>query len=217
MRNYIKAAKLDILSMGIPWLCLITVYSSFFTILLGVFNLGFPIMCIGGQVMTMFAVVSPFLFQERDKLTLLYGTLPLRIKDIVQGRYLYIVFISGTLFIKDIIIYTCFVLIRGQSFDFMTIIQGLTLSLFILAINSTIIPPLYKFGLMKGVAFFAVIFFIIIIGFGLLVGTEALSHLLMFCDSHLTVFLLCTILISSIILYISYQIAITAYRKRCWI
>lgn len=212
MTNSVKMAKLDFMSMKSQNVFLVAVAIMVF---FGFMGTSVVIMCLTAAWFSALISSTIFTIQEKNDLDRLYGSISIGQKDIVLGRYIFMLAFYGVSLLIGIASYSCFALIQSKALDFLNIIPGVGLSLLIFSVIVGIQTPMFfKLGYMKAkvwsfVPFLAMMALAIIPTF-----VEALSGILEFLQKHENLLSVGGIVSGCIILLCSYHISITAYRKR---
>lgn len=212
MTNSLKMARLDFYTMKsqlasyavIIWLVL----------LFGFMGSSVTLICINCAWFVALMSTTIFAAQEKNNLNRLYGSLSLKLKDIVLGRYLFTVmsFVLSSLF--AIALFFVFTRFGGQPFTLNDVFFSLGLSFLIFsAIVGMQMPIFFKLGYIKA-RVWMMIPFAAVIGLVVLPAlVEELSGIIAFMISNQMILTLCCILASCVIQFLSYKIAVAAYRK----
>jgi hypothetical protein len=159
---------------------------------------------------------SLFAIQEKDHLNKLYGSMALSAKDVVFGRYLFVVLLYAVSFMMTLVISFIMSLVLHQK-PIMPIGEfafGFSLSLLLFAVLAGIQFPIYfRFGYTKAKVI-AMIPFLGIMSVFLLRSLIDISGLIDFLTARQNIAALGGILASIVILFVSYSISVVAYRKQ---
>jgi hypothetical protein len=172
-------------------------------------------LCITGAWFVALMSSNIFAIQEKNNLDRLYGSVSVSLKDIVLGRYFF-VFVNHIIsFLAVIALYSGLALFQNKALELPDIMLGFSLSLLVFSTITGIQMPLFfKMGYTKAkvwsmVPFVAVMALVVIPSF-----VSALSGVIEFMQSNQTALIVGGILASCIIQFLSYRIAVVAYRKR---
>ncbi len=155
-----------------------------------------------------------FAIQEKNNLNRLYGSLSVNLKDIVLGRYISICLNYIISFLVIFVLYSGFALFQNKEMNLQEVLLGFSLSFLIFSVIVGIqMPVFFKMGYTKAkvwslVPFVAVMSLVVIPSF-----VDALSGVIEFMMSNKSVLIICCILASCIIQFVSYNISVVAYRK----
>lgn len=211
MSNTIKMARLDFITMKSNYLSYL---SGVFVVLLFLF-MGSTFVLVSVNCAWVVALISTMIFmaQEKNDLNRLYGTFSITIRDIVLGRFLYVVSIYLALFLITTFLYAIYSFIQSVPFDLVDFTLGLGISFLVFSIIVGIQMPLFfKLGYMKGrmwslLAFLLVIAIItipvLIYGPGAVFSTLPIYGL---------VHTLGSLLLGIVVLFISWKASVAAYR-----
>jgi len=163
------------------------------------------------------ALMSTTIFatQEKNNFNRLYGSLSLKPKDIVLGRYIFTVMSFVLSFIVAIVIFFGLTLFQGNSFTLYDVFLSFGVSLLIFsAIVGMQMPIFFKMGYNKARVRSFIPFAGVIVLVDLFWVVKGLSGIIAFMRSNDTFLMICCLLASFIIQYLSYRVSIIAYRKR---
>ncbi len=156
-----------------------------------------------------------FAVQEKNNLDCLYGSVSVSLKDIVLGRYVF-VFLNYLLsFLVVIVIHSGFALFQNNALELPDFMPGFSLSFLVFSTITGIQMPLFfKLGYTKAkgwsmIPFIAVMALVVAPSF-----VSALSGFIELIQSNRTASIVSAVLASCVIQFLSYQIAVVAYRKR---
>ncbi|UWD49510.1 ABC-2 transporter permease [Clostridioides difficile] len=213
MTDSIKFTKLDIFTMKS--------YFNMNLVLLAVIML-FSYM--GSSTLTLYITCSWFValmisnifaIEEKNNLSRLYGTLSIKLKDIVLGRYIFIL-LNFVLTVFIITILSIIVLsFKSKSIDIQEIILGISTSFLVFsAIVGVQIPIFFKMGYLKA-RFWSLIPYIIVLTLVLMTSLiDKISFVIDFIIGNQGIFSILGIISSFIILVVSYKISFLLYKSR---
>ncbi len=213
MTGFSRITRLDFFTMKSQFLA----YLSLVAIVLMFEFIGssFTVLCITGAWFVALMSSNIFAIQEKNGLDRLYGSVSVRLQDIVLGRYIFMFLNYLVSFLAVIVLHFGFVLYRNTAFEALDIMLGFCLSFLVFsAITGIQMPLFFKMGYTKAkvwslIPFIAVMVLVVIPSF-----VSALSGVIEFMQSHKGVLILGSILVSCSIQFISYHIAVILYRKR---
>lgn len=211
MMGSIKMFKLDLYTMksqmfSYLYVILITMFFTFM-------KSSIILVCITCSWFMLLMSTSIFAIQERNNLNRLYGSLSIKLKNIVLGRYIFI-FITYIITVWVIIILFCgILLLQGKPIIGQEILIGFSISLLVFSFVAGIqIPAFFKLGYTKA-KFWTLVpylgFIVWMIFSTLLKDATTIVPL-----SNQTIIILVGILLSVVFTVISYRVSIIAYRKR---
>lgn len=213
MTDSIKFTKLDIFTMKS--------YFNMNLVLLAVIML-FSYM--GSSTLTLYITCSWFValmisnifaIEEKNNLSRLYGTLSIKLKDIVLGRYIFILlnFVLTVFLITILSIILLF--FKSKSIDIQDIILGISTSFLVFsAIVGVQIPIFFKMGYLKA-RFWSLIPYIIVLTLVLMTSLiDKISFVIDFIIGNQGIFSILGIISSFIILVVSYKISFLLYKSR---
>lgn len=213
MTDSIKFTKLDIFTMKS--------YFNMNLVLLAVIML-FSYM--GSSTLTLYITCSWFValmisnifaIEEKNNLSRLYGTLSIKLKDIVLGRYIFILlnFVLTVFLITILSIILLF--FKSKSIDIQDIILGISTSFLVFsAIVGVQIPIFFKMGYLKA-RFWSLIPYIIVLTLVLMTSLiDKISFVIDFIIGNQGIFSILALVSSFIILVISYKISFLLYKSR---
>jgi hypothetical protein len=213
MTGFLRITKLDFFTMKSQF----AIYLSLVLIVLLFGFMGSPVtvLCITGTWFVALMSSNIFAIQEKNNLDRLYGSVSVGLKDIVLGRYAFVFFNYLVSFVAIIVMYSGFALFQNRAMELTDILLGFSLSFLAFSVITGIQMPLFfKMGYTKAkvwslIPFIAVMALVVIPSF-----VSALSGAVDFILSSQSVVIIGGILASCVIQFLSYQIAIVAYRKR---
>ncbi|MGO0907501.1 ABC-2 transporter permease [Clostridioides difficile] len=213
MTDSIKFTKLDIFTMKS--------YFNMNLVLLAVIML-FSYM--GSSTLTLYITCSWFValmisnifaIEEKNNLSRLYGTLSIKLKDIVLGRYIFILlnFVLTVFLITILSIILLF--FKSKFIDIQEIILGISTSFLIFsAIVGVQIPIFFKMGYLKA-RFWSLIPYIIVLTLVLMTSLiDKISFVIDFIIGNQCIFSILGLISSFIILVVSYKISFLLYKSR---
>jgi len=114
-----------------------------------------------------------------------------------------------------IVLHSCFALFQNKALEFNDIMLGFSLSFLVYsAITGIQMPLFFKMGYTKAKFWSMVPFIVVMVLVAAPAFVSALSGVIKFMQSHETVLIISAILVSCLIQFFSYLIAIVLYRKR---
>ncbi|MCC0764257.1 ABC-2 transporter permease [Clostridioides sp. ES-S-0006-03] len=213
MTDSIKFTKLDIFTMKS--------YFNMNLVLLAVIML-FSYM--GSSTLTLYITCSWFValmisnifaIEEKNNLSRLYATLSIKLKDIVFGRYIFILlnFVFTVFLITVLSIIVLF--LKSEPIDIQEIILGISTSFLIFsAIVGVQIPIFFKMGYLKA-RFWSLIPYIIVLTLVLMTSLiDKISFVIDFIIGNQGIFSILELISSFIILVVSYKISFLLYKSR---
>ena len=213
MTNSLKMVKLDFFMMKSQ----LASYAVIILFVLLFSFMGSSITLICNYCAWFVALMSTTIFatQEKNNLNRLYGSLSLKPKDIVLGRYIFTVMSFVLSFIVAIVIFFGLTLFQGNSFTLYDVFLSFGVSLLIFsAIVGMQMPIFFKMGYNKARVRSFIPFAGVIVLVDLFWVVKGLSGIIAFMRSNDTFLMICCLLASFIIQYLSYRVSIIAYRKR---
>lgn len=213
MTGFLKMVKLDFLTMKSQLAGYLSLV--FMVIIFGFMNSSIILLCVTGAWFVALMSNSIFAIQEKNNLDRLYGSVSVKLKDIVLGRYAYIFLTYFVSILGVIAVHLGFVIFRHQTASLLDIILGFSISFLVYsAITGIQIPMFLKMGYTKAKIWSMVPFGIVMILIFASASIPAFTAIIVFMKSHQIIFLVSSFIISCIIEFLSYKIAVTAYRKR---
>lgn len=213
MTGFMKITKLDFFTMKPQ-------FFSYFALAPMVLMFGFigsstPILCVTGAWFMALMASNIFAIQEKNNLDRLYGSVSVSLKDVVLGRYIFMVLNYLVAFLAIIAVNFGFAFYRNTQIEALDIVCGFSFSFFVFSIITGIQMPLYfKMGYTKAkvlslIPFLAVMALMVIPSF-----VSSLSGIVDFMQSHIKAMMIIGLLASCVIQLTSYRIAVRFYRKR---
>ncbi|MCC0739414.1 ABC-2 transporter permease [Clostridioides sp. ZZV14-5902] len=213
MTDSIKFTKLDIFTM-----------KSYFNMNLVLLPVIMLFSYMGSSTLTLYITCSWFValmisnvfaIEEKNNLSRLYGTLSIKLRDIVLGRYIFIL-LNFVLTVFIITILSIVVLFfKSKSIDIQEIILGISTSFLVFsAIIGVQIPIFFKMGYLKA-RFWSLIPYIIVLTFVLMTSLiDKISFVIDFIIYNQGIFSILGLIASFIILVVSYKISFLLYESR---
>ena len=213
MTSALRVTKLDYLTMK-------SNYYSYLSLLVITLFFGFTgasIITMGFTVAWYMALVATNIFgiQEKNNLDRLYGSVSVSMKEIVLGRYVFVMSHHLVAFIVMLIVFGGFALYRGTALTIADILVGFSLSFFGYSVITGIQMPMF-FGMsfskakaLSMIPFLAMTTLVVVPAV-----TSSLSGIIGYVMLHSNLLIIGGILAGLIIQSISYQIAVAAYRSR---
>jgi len=213
MTNSLKMVKLDFFTMKSQLASYAVIV--LFVLLFGFMGSSITLICINCAWFVALMSTTIFATQEKNNLNRLYGSLSLKLKDIVLGRYIFTVMSFVLSFIVAIVLFFGLALFQGNSFKLFDVFLSFGVSSLIFsAIVGMQMPVFFKMGYIKArvwifIPFGGVIGLVVLFGV-----VKGLSGIIAFMRSNETILVISCLLASYIIQYLSYRVSIIAYRKR---
>lgn len=213
MTDSIKFTKLDIFTM-----------KSYFNMNLVLLPVIMLFSYMGSSTLTLYITCSWFValmisnvfaIEEKNNLSRLYGTLSIKLRDIVLGRYIFIL-LNFVLTVFIITILSIVVLFfKSKSIDIQEIILGISTSFLVFsAIVGVQIPIFFKMGYLKA-RFWSLIPYIIVLTLVLMTSLiDKISFVIDFIIYNQGIFSILGLIASFIILVVSYKISFLLYESR---
>ncbi|MCC0730461.1 ABC-2 transporter permease [Clostridioides sp. ZZV14-6048] len=213
MTDSIKFTKLDIFTM-----------KSYFNMNLVLLPVIMLFSYMGSSTLTLYITCSWFValmisnvfaIEEKNNLSRLYGTLSIKLRDIVLGRYIFIL-LNFVLTVFIITILSIVVLFfKSKSIDIQEIILGISTSFLVFsAIVGVQIPIFFKMGYLK-TRFWSLIPYIIVLTLVLMTSLiDKISFVIDFIIYNQGIFSILGLIASFIILVVSYKISFLLYESR---
>ncbi|MCC0633446.1 ABC-2 transporter permease [Clostridioides sp. ZZV15-6388] len=213
MTDSIKFTKLDIFTM-----------KSYFNMNLVLLPVIMLFSYMGSSTLTLYITCSWFValmisnvfaIEEKNNLSRLYGTLSIKLRDIVLGRYIFIL-LNFVLTVFIITILSIVVLFfKSKSIDIQEIILGISTSFLVFsAIVGVQIPIFFKMGYLKA-RFWSLIPYIIVLTLVLMTSLiDKISFVIDFIIYNQGIFSILGLIASFIILVVSYKISFLLYKSR---
>jgi len=215
MNGFIKMAKLDFATMKSQfwaYLSLVAIIVLFWTM-----GSSVVLLCTSGAWFTALMAINIFAIQEKNGLDRLYGSVSVKLKEIVLGRYVFMFLNYLMAFFATIILYFGVGLFLNEILYITDVITGFSISfLMFSAITGVQMPMFFKMGYTKAKVW-GLVPFIAVLALSIAIQSFAntpLSGVVAFMQSHKDILIIGGILASCIIQFLSYRIAVVAYRKR---
>lgn len=213
MTGFSRITKLDFFTMKSQFV----VYLSLVLIILmfGFMGSSVALSCITGAWFVALLSSNIFSVQEKNNLDRLYGSVSVKLQDIVLGRYVFVLLNYFISFLVVIALYSGLALIQNKALELPDIALGFSLSFLVFSTITGIQMPLFfKMGYTKArvwsmLPFVAVMALVVVPSL-----VSSLSGVIGFMHSNQTVLMIGGILASCMIQFLSYQIAVAAYRTR---
>lgn len=213
MTGFLKMTKLDFITMksqiiGYATLILVVIMYS----LMGTTA---TILCITGAWFVALMSFNIFAVQEKNHLDQLYGSISIRFNDIVLGRYIFILLTYFTSLLVVIAIHVTFALFQNKSIILLDIIRGLSVSFLVFStITGVQMPIFFKLGYTKARIWSMLPFTIVIILVAASSFVPTLTAIVGRMQESQVVLIIGCILVSCVIEFLSYKVAVFAYRRR---
>jgi ABC-2 type transport system permease protein len=213
MTGALKMTKLDFFTMKSQFVGYLTLV--LFVLMSG--YMGSSMTLLGINIAWFIALMSSniFMIQEKNNLNRLYGSLSLGLKDIVLGRYIFMILSHIVSFILAIIMYFFLIAFQHKIFDLSDAFLGFSISFLVFSAMSGMQMPLFfRMGYIKARGWFILIFAMVmglaLVPFFIPTLFEIVKPLL----SNQSLLSVLGILVGCIIQYVSYRLSVVAYRKR---
>lgn len=156
-----------------------------------------------------------FTVQEKNELERLYASLSLDLKSIIAGRYVF-VFVSYLFaLILSMILGTGILLLQGNPVAFQDIPIAICVSLLVFSLIVGVQMPIYfRLGYSKGKAWSLLPFVLVMVIMILPSFMKAFSTAISAMMEHQTVLSIVCVLVSCIVLFVSYRSSMVCYKKR---
>nr|WP_296465334.1 ABC-2 transporter permease [uncultured Acetatifactor sp.] len=213
MRAFLKMAKLDFLTMK-------TQFFSYLSLVVIVLMFGFMkssviVLCITSAWFIALQASNIFAIQEKNNLERLYGSVSVELNDIVLGRYAFMFLNYFISFLAVIVLNFGFSLYQGITVNVSDIMLGFSLSFLIFSIITGIQMPLFfKMGYTKAKVWALLPFLIVMAVVVIPSFITALSDLIQSIMVNQCAVIIISIMAGCVIEFMSYKIAVIAYRKR---
>lgn len=213
MRAFLKMAKLDFLTMK-------TQFFSYLSLVVIVLMFGFMkssviVLCITSAWFIALQASNIFAIQEKNNLERLYGSVSVELNDIVLGRYAFMFLNYFISFLAVIVLNFGFSLYQGITVNVLDIMLGFSLSFLIFSIITGIQMPLFfKMGYTKAKVWALLPFLIVMAVVVIPSFITALSDLIQSIMVNQCAVIIISIMAGGVIEFMSYKIAVIAYRKR---
>lgn len=213
MSNSLKMARLDYFTFKSQ----IAAYATLvlMIIMFSVMGSSFVTLSITVSWFTALLSTNIFAIQEKNELERLYASLSFSLKNIISGRYIfmfanYILAMIVSIFIGMVVSF-----LQNRNVDYADIILSICISLFaFIMITGIQIPIFFKSGYTKGRVWcmipFVLVMAICILPFFIDVFSSIVAGLI----KHQMVLEMVSIIISFVILLVSYHLSVMCYQKR---
>ncbi|SHK00972.1 ABC-2 family transporter protein [Clostridium amylolyticum] len=212
MIGAIKMTKLDIFTMRqqLSMYLILVLMGMIFSFM----NSSIFILCFTCSWFVALMASTVFSIEEKNNLKRLYGTLSVRIKDIVLGRYIFVILNYILAIFAIIVLSSAIALFKSKTINVQDVLMGFSVSFLIFSVMVGIQMPLFfKGGYTKAkfwllVPYVAIMALVIIQSF---VGT--LSGVINLVMSNKNIFIIIGFIVSCIVLIISYNMSLLLYQK----
>ncbi len=212
MTDSMKFTKLDFFTMKsqLPgYLSLVFIVSLF-----SIMGSTVILICITSAWFTALMSSNVFIIQEKNNLNRLYGSVSISLKNIVFGRYLYVISSYFMALCLSLLLYLPFSYFKGNTFVIMDYIIGISASLLIFTtIVGLQMPLLFKLGYTKAKLWSMIPFIVVMLFISLPSFVSSLSGIVTFMLSHSTFLITICLIASCIIYYFSYHLSVLGYRR----
>ncbi len=220
MNGLMKMAKLDFITMKSQFLAYLSLVGVIF--LSWTMGLSLILLCVSASLYVALFSYTIFSLQEKNNLDRLYGSVSITVKDIVSGRYVFIFLNFLLALFATIILYFISTKLQNKVLQMDDVAISICLALLLFSVLTGVqIPMFFKMGYTKAKVWssfpFIVAAILVILSKPLLYalsGVIRLSEIIEFALSNQSILIIACILASCVIQFFSYQIAVTAYRKR---
>lgn len=210
MTGSLKMAKLDFFTMKsqfVGYLSLVLI-----AMLFGSMGSSVVLLCITGAWFVALMSINIFAIQEKDHLDRLYGSVSIRLRDIVLGRYIFVFSSYFIAFLVVIALHVGFSFFQHKALEFADIMLGFSLSFLVFsAITGMQMPLFFKMGYTKAKIWSMVPFLAVMALAFIPFFVDALSGVIESMMSDKIVLIISGILLSCIIQFVSYNISVAAY------
>lgn len=156
-----------------------------------------------------------FMVEENNCLERFYSTVSLRANDVVAGRFLSTFALYAATLTGGVVIFIAVFLARGLTPDAVDIFTGISLSLVAFSIMMGVQTPLFfKMGYMKGRNYATIPLLALFILFILPSFIPSLTFPVELITAISNFLIPISILVSGVVLFVSYRTSLDAYRKR---
>lgn len=213
MKGALKITKLDTFTMK-PYFSMYLLLV-FLVILFSNMNTSAAVLCITCSWFIAAMASNLFAIEEKNNLSRLYGTLSVRLKDIVLGRYIFILLTYVLAIIGVILLSFGITFFKSKPIHMQELSLGISVSFLIFSIIVGVQMPLFfKMGYMKArflslIPFVPMMLLVVLPSF-----SSKLPKLVNFALSNQNIFIIIGFIVSFIILIISYNMSLMFYRKR---
>lgn len=213
MTAFFRMTKLDFFTMktqALSYLSLVAIVLMF-----GFMGSPVPILCITGAWFMALQAFSIFAIQEKNNLERLYGSVSVGLTDIVLGRYVFMFLNYLVSFSAAVVLHIGFSLYRNTIVDVSDIMLGFSLSFFLFsAITGIQMPLFFKMGYTKAKMWALFPFLIVMASVVAPSFITALSDFIQSVLENQGAVITIGIAAGCAIEFVSYKIAVIAYRKR---
>lgn len=213
MSGSLKMAKLDFFTMKSQ---LVTYFSLVAIIAIFEFmSSSLMMLCLTAAWFIALFSTNIFVVQEKNNLDLLYGSLSLRLKEIVAGRYFSILLNYLLAFSMVIVVHAAAALLTGKPFDFAGAPAAFGVSLLVFsAIVGVQVPLFFKMGYIKAKGWAMLPFLAVMALVASPFFLPALSDIIQQIMSNPNAVFIVGILASFAVLSASLRLSVLAYRNR---
>ena len=213
MTAFFRMTKLDFFTMksqALSYLSLVAIVLMF-----GFMGSPVTVLCITGAWFIALQASGIFAIQEKNNLERLYGSVSVGLTDIVLGRYVFMFLNYLVSFSAAVVLHFGFSLYRNTIVDVSDIMLGFGLSFFIFsAITGIQMPLFFKMGYTKA-KMWALFPFLIVMALVVIPSfITALSDFIQSVMANQGAVIACSIAAGCAIEFMSYKLAVIAYRKR---
>ncbi len=213
MTGSLKMAKLDFFTMKTQFFGYLSLAA--LVLIFGYTDSSITLLGINVAWYTALMSSNIFAIQEKDNLDRLYGSLSISLKNIIFGRYIFMVLNYILSFLGAIILYSVLTLFQNRPLDLVNTLFAFGTSFVIFsAITGVEMPLFFKMGYTKAKVWFLLVFVVILAlalsPFFIPALSEAIQPML----ANKSICVVIAVLASCVIQYISYRASILAYRKR---
>ena len=213
MTGFLRMTKLDFFTMktqAVSYLSLIAIVLMF-----GFIGSPITVLCITGAWFIALQASNIFAIQEKNNLNKLYGSVSVSLTDIVWGRYFFMFLNYLVAFLAVMVLHFGFSLYRSISVNTSDVMLGFGLSFLIFSVITGIqMPIFFKMGYTKA-KIWALFPFLIVMALVIIPSfITALSDFIQSVMVNQSAVIAISIAAGCAIEFVSYKIAVIAYRKR---
>ena len=220
MTGFIKITKLDFFIMKSQLLTFLTLAP--IIVIFGFMGSSAVVLGIHGAWFSALLVAcNIFAIQEKNNLDRLYGSVSVKLEDIVLGRYVFMFLLYFASYIAAMVVYTAFALYRGNALNIFDLIVGFSISFLVFSVvTGTQAPLFFKMGFIKarGWSFIPYSLLMVLLLFPIIPqfvpSLSILADIIERIRSNQSVLIISGILAGCIVLFTSFKISVAVYRKR---
>ncbi len=213
MTSVLKFLKLDFYTFKSQYLSMIGSLSIILFIFIVMLDSSFALLCCTAAWFAVLLISSIFVIQEKNSLERLYSSISIKCNQVVLGRYLFIYCNYFMLFFMSCIVYFLLSLFQGNAltWDDMVLAFSLSFASFNLIIGMQV-PMYFWMGYTKS-RFGAIIPYMAVLALMMLPSFLMGIDVIELVGRLQNVLMGGGVLVSLVVLYISYRLSVIAYRK----